>query len=304
MKSPLIRLLLLALITAFSTRHAVGEAPQLQWETSGFEAPESVVYDAVRDCFYVSNLASRGDERIPGDGFISKLARDGSILHHKWATGLEDPKGLAVANDRLYVGDTPDMVEISLATGDVLARYRPIDGAAGEFNDCTVDPLGNVYVFSSRLRQIYRLHAGEFAPWYDVDTSRTGGLNGLRAETDRLVLGGWSVTGPDGQTQLGHLSTVRFRDQHLDRIGTGPLAHVDGIEPDGLGGYTVTDWLTGKLMHVPHRGEPSLLLPLEQGTADHEYLIEDGLLIVPSMLENKVRAFSWKPALPAVAPTS
>ena len=270
--------------------------PQLLWETGGLDSPESVIYDAQRDHFYVSNLASRGDDRIPGDGFISKLDADGSILELKWAVGLEDPKGLTIANGRLYVGDSPDLVEISLDTGEVLSRYRPTDGGDGQFNDCTADPHGNVYVFSSRLGQVYRLKGGKFTAWFRVDTAITGGLNGLRAETDRLILGGWTVKGADGTQQLGHLNTVRFSDQKLARIGSGPLAHVDGIEPDGFGGYTVTDWLSGALTHAPKTGEPYLLLQLERGTADHEYLIEPGLLIVPSMLENRVRAFTWKPS--------
>lgn len=274
---------------------ASAQPPELAWETAGLHAPESIVYDAQRDCFYVSNLATRGKDRTPGDGFISKLDRDGTVLSLHWATGLEDPKGLAVANDRLYVGDTPDMVEIDLESGEILARHQPEDGGDGSFNDCTADPDGNVYVFSSRLNQVYRLHAGKFAPWYDVDTGITGGLNGLRAETDRLLLGGWSVTDAEGQQQLGHISTVRYLDQKLGRLGSGPLAHVDGLEPDGLGGYTVTDWPTGEVKHLSQSGEIQLLLQLARGTADHEYLIEDGLLLAPSMLEDKVRAYRWRP---------
>ncbi len=271
------------------------QPPELKWETTGLHAPESIVFDAQRNCFYVSNLATRGKDRTPGDGFISKLARDGSLIALHWATGLEDPKGLAVANNRLYVGDIPDMVEIDLESGKIVARYQPADGQDGRFNDCTADPHGNVYVFSSRLGQVFRLHAGQFSPWFDVDTSITGGLNGLRAESERLLLGGWTVNDAGGQQQLGHISTVRFLDQRLARIGSSPLAHVDGIEPDGLGGYTVTDWPTGEVKHLAASGAVEILLQLAKGTADHEYLIEDGLLLIPSMLEDRVRAFAWKP---------
>lgn len=295
MLSPRFRLILCLLVPLAAT----AAVPELQWEATGLHAPESIVYDARRDCFYVSNLATRGNDRTPGDGFISKLDRTGAVLTLRWAVGLEDPKGLAIAHNRLYVGDTPDMVEIDLDTGEVVARHQPIDGEDGSFNDCTADPDGNVYVFSARLKQIYRLHAGKFEPWFEVDTARTGGLNGLRAETDRLLLGGWSLTDATGQTQLGHISTVRFRDQELARIGTGPLAHVDGIEPDGLGGYTVTDWLTGEVKHLAADGSVEVLLQLVQGTADHEYLIEPGLLLIPSMLADKVQAYAWKPALTA-----
>ena len=273
-------------------------APTLQWETSGFSAPESVAYDAQRDCFYVANLATRGKDRTPEDGFISKVNRAGKIIKLKWATGLEDPKGLAVANGRLYVGDTPAMFEIDLESGKVLARHQPEDGGNGSFNDCTADPQGNVYVFSSRLNTVYRLHAGKFSAWKKIDTSVTGGLNGLRAETDRLLLGGWTIEDGNGDQQLGHISIVRFADKAVSRIGNAPVAHVDGLEPDGAGGYTVTDWPDGDVKHVDANGNVSTLMKLVKGTADHEYLIEDELMIIPSMLEDRIRAFSWAPELP------
>ena len=133
------------------------------------------------------------------------------------------------------------MFEIDLKSGDVVARHRPEDGGNGAFNDCTADLDGNVYVYSARLSTVYRLHAGRFESWKEIDTSITGGLNRLRAEIDRLLLGGWTEMDSNGDQQLGHISIVRFADKSVSRIGNTPLAHVDGLEPDGAGGYTVTD---------------------------------------------------------------
>lgn len=295
MLSPRTTLLTFA-ISGVIAAAALATEPTLEWETTGFMAPESIAYDAQRDCYYVSNLASRGEDRTPEDGFISKVSRSGEIIELKWATGMDDPKGLAIANGNLYVGDTPAMFVVELATGKVIAQHQPEDGLSGGFNDCTADPMGNVYVFSSRLNTVYRLHAGRFEAWQKIDTAITGGLNGLRAETDRLLLGGWSVRDAKGEEQLGHLSVIRFADQSLSRIGNSPIAHIDGIEPDGFGGYTVTDWLTGEVRHVTATGESELIMSLGRGTADHEYIIEDHLMLIPSMLEDKVRAFRWTPS--------
>jgi len=287
---------LLLSFALLATPNAQAAEPVLQWETSGFMAPESVAYDAQRDCYYVSNLGTRGEDRTPNDGFISKVDRSGKIIELKWATGLEDPKGLAVANGRLYVGDTPAMWEVDLESGKVLNRYAPADGQNGGFNDCTVDPDGNVYVYSSRLSTVYRLHAGRFEAWREIDTSLTGGLNGLRAETDRLLLGGWTIRDSNGEEQLGHLSVIRFVDKSLSRIGDSPVAHIDGIEPDGAGGYIVTDWPTGDVKHVTVDGAVTTIMLLAKGTAYLEYLIEDRLMVIPSLLEDTVRAFVWSPA--------
>jgi hypothetical protein len=286
---------LIALLAVLVTAPlASAQAPELAWETGGFIGPESVVFDAARNEFYVSNMGTHGGGATPGDGFVSRVSADGKILELKWVTGFDNPKGLALTGGKLYVGDDKDLVEIDVAAGNVSHRYAPADGP-GSFNDCTADAAGNVYVCSGRLDTVFRLSGGTFAPWFKLDKSKTGGLNGLKAEKDRLLLGGWSLRGPDGKEQLGHISTVAYSDQAFGRIGDQPVCHVDGIEPDGRGGYTVTDWLTGDVLHVSAEGSTSPLLKLGRGTADHAYLIEKKLLIIPQMLEHKLRAFRWSP---------
>ena len=282
------------LLAATLALPAFAAAPELVWETDGFNSPESIVYDAQRDVFYVSNMATRGEGQTMGDGFISRVSPAGEILDLNWVGGLDNPKGLAVANDRLYVGDDNFMAEIDLGTGTLVAKHAPTEGRAS-FNDCTADPLGNVYVFSSPQRTVFRLHAGKFEPWVAVDTAVTGGRNGLRAETDRLLLGGWSRRDAAGNEILGHVSAVSFVDKSLTRLGSEPVAHVDGLEPDGFGGYTVTDWLTGDIKHLSADGVPTLLMTIHQGTADHEYLIETGMMYVPLMNDDIVRAYRWRP---------
>ncbi len=274
---------------------ASAQTPELVWETDGFIGPESVVFDASRNEFFVSNMGTHGGNATPGDGFISRVSAEGKILELKWVTGLHDPKGLALANGRLYVGDDPGLAEIDIQAAKILAVHAPSDGK-GDFNDCTADAAGNVYVCSGRLGTIFRLHNGKLEPWFKLDRSKTGGLNGLKAEKDRLLLGGWSLRGPDGKEQLGHISTVAYADQAFGRIGDQPVCHVDGLEPEGRGGYTVTDWLTGDVLHVTADGKTAPLLKLGRGTADHAYLIDQELLIIPQMLEHKLRAYRWAPA--------
>lgn len=279
----------------FGLLGARAAVPELLWETHGLVAPESVVFDAERGEFFVSNMGSYGEGAVAGDGFISRVSADGRVLELRWAAGLDNPKGLALANGRLYVGDDRDLVEIDPASGRILARHAPDDGGPGDFNDCTADPEGNVYVCSGRLATVFRLHAGKFEPWCKLDPAVTGGINGLRAERDRLLLGGWSLKGADGREQVGHISTIAFRDRAVGRIGERPVGHVDGLEPDGQGGYTVTDWLTGEVLQVSAEGAVRLLLTLHQGTADHTYLPTRRLLVIPLMKDDALRAYRWAP---------
>ena len=271
-------------------------APEMLWETAGLIGPESVVFDAARREFYVSNMGTYDKGATPGDGFISRLSADGKLLELKWVTGFDDPKGLALVGGRLYVGDDKDLVEIDVAAGKVVQRYAPDDGP-GDFNDVTADEAGNVYVSSGRLGTLFRLHAGVFAAWYKLDRAKTGWLNGLKAEKDRLLLGGWSVRDADGKEQLGHISTVTYADQTLGRLGNQPICHVDGLEPDGQGGYVVSDWLTGDVLQVSAAGEPTPIMRLARGTADLTYLIDSHQLVIPSMLENVLRCYRWTPGV-------
>ena len=147
------------------------------------------------------------------------------------------------------------------------------------FNDCTAAPDGTVYVFSRRLAAVFRLRGGRFEAWATLDLAQTGAPNGLLAERDRLLLGSWWVR-RDGTEALGHLSTVRYLDGAVGRLGDRPIGHIDGIEADGRGGYTVTDWTKGELLRVSADGVPTLLLTLRKGAADHTHVIDRGWLVV------------------------
>ena len=148
---------------AIEARRQRVAAPELLWETAGFVAPESAVFDPERQQFYVSNMGTWGQGATAGDGFISRVGPEGRILELRWVTGLDSPKGLALANGRLYVGDDAALVEIDPRSGTITARHAPADGPGG-FNDCTADPAGTVYVFSRRLAKVFRLRAGRFEP--------------------------------------------------------------------------------------------------------------------------------------------
>jgi hypothetical protein len=145
------------------------------------------------------------------------------------------------------------------------------------------------------LHTVFRLHEGKFEPWANLDRAKTGGINGLRAEKDRLLLGGWSLRGADGKEQLGHLSTIAYSDKALGRIGTDPICHIDGIESDGSDGYVVTDWLTGDVLQVSADGKATPIMKLVRGSADHTYIAATQQMIVPLMNDNVLRAYRWSP---------
>src|SRR5215510_5815377 len=83
------------------------------WRTEGLSNPESVVFDPTENVLYVSNVAGDAVDK-DGKGFVSRLSPDGKIVTLEWAAGLNAPKGLALAGERLYVSDIDELVAIDV----------------------------------------------------------------------------------------------------------------------------------------------------------------------------------------------
>ena len=58
----------------------------------------------------------------------------------------------------------------------------------------------------------------------------------------------------------------------------------------------MTDWVTGDLLHVSADGMPTPLLTLRRGAADHHYVVDQQLLVIPLVLDGAIRAYRWAPA--------
>jgi len=95
-----------------------------EWETPGqFLTPESVLYDSQREIFYVSNYNNLTSGE-GADDFISKVNTSGEIVELTWVTGLQDPTGLCLFKDKLYVAENTSLVEINIEKGTLTKRYQ------------------------------------------------------------------------------------------------------------------------------------------------------------------------------------
>src|SRR3990172_1540484 len=83
---------------------AAAAGPAKLWEVTGLEAPESALPDPEAGVVYVSSVGGASGDK-DGNGFISKVSLDGKKVSLKRAAGLDAPKGLARAGERLYVAD-------------------------------------------------------------------------------------------------------------------------------------------------------------------------------------------------------
>lgn len=279
------------LILACLSSMAAAAELQMVWKTSGFRMPESVVYDAGRDVFYVSNVNGK-PTAADGNGAISRVGPDGKLLEYAWIDGLDAPKGLAIAaaeqarGDRLYVADIDQLVAIDIASGRIINRYTA--KGAKSLNDVTVGPDGAVYVSDMGTGAIYRLHNGAFELWLGNESGELCVPNGLFSGRERLVVGCWQA-GSGDNADPGRLMAVTYDDKTITRL-TGAIGHIDGVESDGRDGYYITDWMAGGLWHVAG-GEVKQLLDLGQGSADLAYVPGKNLVVIPMMLDNSLRAY-------------
>jgi sugar lactone lactonase YvrE len=170
----------------------------------------------------------------------------------------------------------------------VASRIK-IDGAQF-LNDVATGPDGTVYVSDMMANKIYTVKDGKAALFAEGEQLEYP--NGLLVDGDRLVVGGWGKPEADFTTKVpGRLFALDLKTRQKTLITPEPFANLDGVESDGRGGYLVTDWLGGKVMHITPNGDVHPLKTFMQGTADHAYIPSRGLIIVPHMNENKVAAY-------------
>lgn len=274
---------------------ACSSAPTIApWEASeGMDAPESAY--VLGDKLFVSQVGGASPVEKDGNGRIVLLTLDGKVVNKNWITGLNAPKGLRSTGNSLWAADIDEMVEIDIAAGKV-ARKIKIEGAKF-LNDVATGADGTVYVSDMVLSRIYMIQGGKVGVFADGEELEYP--NGLLVEGDHLVVAGWGKPEADFSTKVpGRLFKLDLKTKKKTLITKEPTGNLDGVEVDGKGGYIVTDWRAGKVMHIGADGKISVLKQFKQGTADHAYLPESHTLILPHMLDNKVAAYDLTGEVP------
>ncbi len=137
---------LFTLLFSAAMLNAQAATPNLQ-KITGLKMPESVV-QAADGRVFVSEINGFG---VDGDGQIS-LIQDGKAS--LFAKGLDDPKGLAIIGNFLYVADNKQVLKMALSgpkqgQAEVFAAASAFPVAPVFFNDLEADLAGNLYVSDS-----------------------------------------------------------------------------------------------------------------------------------------------------------
>jgi sugar lactone lactonase YvrE len=266
---------------------ALAAEPEMVWQAEGLDGPESAVLDQDAGVLYVSNVNGEA-AAADGNGYISKLSLKGEILDKEWATGLDAPKGLALHSGKLYVSDIDKLVVIDTASGEIVASY---DAPGATFlNDVSAHEDGRVFVSDMMQNQIWKLEADQLELW--LEDEALGNPNGVLAEGDRLLIATWGKPKEDFSTDVpGQLKAIDYASKEIKDLGDKPVGNLDGLEADGRGGYLVTDWLSGGLYRFDADGKAEMIMDLNQGSADHEYVESENLVVIPMMMDGTVAAY-------------
>nr|NQU92976.1 hypothetical protein [Bacteroidota bacterium] len=234
---------------------------------------------------YVTNFDQFGMGNPNATQHISKLSLDGGILELKWADSLNNPLGMTLHKDKLYVAERRTVAVIDTRTGKIIKRL-PVDGSIF-LNDIAVGDDGTIYISDSRKNVIWKS-----TPESDQDETFEAWLtepevldpNVLYLLDNKLLI---------GNSGDGWLKSVDLEDGNISKIARFPKGFIDGIRPDGNGNLMVSLW-RGLLYRVSPNGSAKLILNTtnkNQYCADFEYIPERELLIVPTFFENTVTGY-------------
>jgi outer membrane protein assembly factor BamB len=264
------------------------------WETpDDLKNPESVLYALKQDILFVSNIDGKPDQKDQ-KGFISKVSpSNGSIIELNWVTGLNAPKGMVIYNNnKLYVSDITDLVEIDIANGKIIKRLNAPGSAF--LNDVASDNQGNIYVSDTGTNTIYKLDTNlkdntSLQVW--LQNPELNGPNGLHFDNNKNKLIVVSKFGAG-------MKVVDLENKTISSLGkegrTTPVGGLDGIESDATEThYYVTDNPAGKVytVNADGTGYRTLIDLQRQGTADLEFIPGQNMIVIPIMQDNKLAAY-------------
>jgi len=257
------------------------------WESGSVAAnPESVVYDRTRNRCYVSNFGSTpADGMNYNDDFITCFDMTGKVLVREFVTGLTSPTGLCLHNDNLYIVERFGIVKFNLAENRVETRYRIKSDRF--LNDVAVDKDENIYVTVSDTNIIYRISNGKVEKWLEGRVFYRS--NGILADKDRIIVGVCS------DNTVRAISIHNRKVSELVKMDSGSGV-IDGLQKCGEG--LLLSHYEGIVWYVTKDGSLQKILDTSRdgvSCADFAYDEDQNLLVIPTLKNNLVSLYRYKP---------
>jgi DNA-binding beta-propeller fold protein YncE len=249
----------------------------LIFSIGGLETPESV------QCFngkvFVSNIGKPAPAKKDGDGFISLFTEDGKLINRKFIPNLNAPKGIAIADEKLFIADIDTVIVADSKSGKVLKKVR-VENA--EFlNDVAFDGKKFVYISDTQTNTIYRVDIKSLKASVFLKSSSLELPNGLAfLKNGKLIVASWGG---------GKLLEIDIKKKTIKTLASG-FSNLDGVVALKDGTIIFSDFSEGKIYSFKDgkirelKSKVSLTSP-----ADIDYCNDK--LFVPEFLFNDVKIF-------------
>jgi gluconolactonase len=246
---------------------------------AGLKMPESTV-QAKDGRIFVSEIGEFGKD---GDGQISVIQNGKATV---FTSGLDDPKGLKIIGNNLYVADKTKVMKIGLNDGkaSVFAAASAFPATPQFLNDLEADPQGNLYVSDSGDI----LGTGKGGALYKIDAAGKVTLL-IDGKQDPRVLAPNGIIADDTGNVLiyvdftsGVLYSFNQQTKALNDIAEG-FGGGDGVVHHSNGTMFVSDWKNGKVFSVNRKNDVALVKDGYKSAADIAITRDEKYLLVPDM---------------------
>jgi sugar lactone lactonase YvrE len=263
---------------------------------SGLATPESVLWDAARDVWYVSNI--NGNPTAKDDnGFIVRLSADGAKLDSlPFVNGADDdivlnaPKGLALQGDTLWVADIDALRGFDVVSGMAVATVDLAPLKATFLNDVAIGPDGAIYITDSGIAfdaQGNTTHPGESRVLVvrrrvasaAVVLPRESAVNGIAWDGSRSA---WMIVGFNSPNIFSWVPGA----PKVSALGTGPGGG-DGLIVLADGRAVYSSWADSSLTLFSD-GKSTTLRKGLPAPADIGYDPARSMVAVPLFNDNRV----------------
>ncbi len=268
-----------SLLLIVGTFFSFAQSTSLLHTTEGLTACESAVYHKKDNIIYASVI---GDQE-PGDGSVATVTVDGKLINHDFIDDLEDPKGIAITEDKLYVSDVTVLVEADRKTGKIIKRHTT-EGITF-LNDVAIAPNGNIYVSDTRNSEVYVLdQEGNFNLW--LKDPALDNPNGLLILEDIMYVASWG-----GAPEGGAVSKIDMNTKEIVSISE-KIGNLDGIRPYDKDHLIISDWRGGKIHLLDlTNGTTKEILQVDYSVGDIAYLQDKNLLLLPMNKQSKLMIY-------------
>lgn len=265
------------------------EPVSMMVENVGFETPESVLYDADTDMYYVSNINGAPLDE-DGNGFISQVSPEGTVSELKWINGetegvtLNAPKGMAIMGDNLYVADINTVRVFNKSTGE-LTNSIAIDNASF-LNDVATDGMNAVYVTDSGLNASFATTGTDAIYKIENDTAtEVVADTGLNSPNGIVVDGDTLYVAPFNGTDI---YMVNVNDGSFESVATLPRGQLDGLVRLNDGTMYVSSWEAESVYRLDANYDSNVAFDNLPAPADIGYDTTREYVLIPLFNDNAV----------------